>query len=227
MVARWLQPKLAKMARMRRSGLKSYKTGGVDVIKMNAHDIYQNSNRVRSTKGPKHNQEPVLNGPFTQEIPQTFSLSMYNPEPYQECLICKFEITDESWGCKCKRGADKWGISRWLPTREVARGLKHSDKKLTEEKKHNEVAREQRSLIDTLYTVWQGTKHQGLKKFYEDVLVKRGDTFKLSLIFSGREFLFVQETETKRWVSKTYASRDLAMAKYNSQRVEWIAQEDK
>jgi hypothetical protein len=63
-----------KPAGRRRAYLKKYKSTGVDINKINAHEIFQNKARVRSvaiSKGQSQETEPILNNTFMQEIPET------------------------------------------------------------------------------------------------------------------------------------------------------------
>lgn len=53
---------------------------GIDIVKVDAHQIFQNKNRIRSTVGRGAGTTPVLNNTFTQPIPATKHISAYDPE---------------------------------------------------------------------------------------------------------------------------------------------------
>lgn len=69
MAARWMQQKQMKIKRMRRAYLKRYPSGGVDINKINAYEVFQNRGRVRTNKGEGEGYEPIQDNTFTKEIP--------------------------------------------------------------------------------------------------------------------------------------------------------------
>lgn len=62
---------------MAASYVRTYKA--IDTVKTQAYEIFQNHNRVCSTKGRKDQKEPIANNTFMQEIPRTKHLSTYDP----------------------------------------------------------------------------------------------------------------------------------------------------
>jgi len=46
------------------------------------------------------------------------------------------------------------------------------------------------------------------------------------LLFRGNEFLFVQESKEKRFISRTYSSREEAMQRYWGNLIAWITSEE-
>lgn len=91
--------------------------------------------------------------------------------------------------------------------------------------KHDLIAIEEQRKIKkfiSYYKVWQGKKHQGVAEYYCVILKKFGDDFKLMLFFSGQEFLFVQECENTRRISRTYIGREDAMRQYNNNNISWL-----
>ena len=88
---------------MAASYVKTYKA--IDPVKTQAYEIFQNHNRVCSTKGRKDQKEPIANNTFMQEIPRTKHLSIYDektktfiPTPRRLTLERKVEerIKEES-----------------------------------------------------------------------------------------------------------------------------------
>jgi len=99
-----------------------------------------------------------------------------------------------------------------------------TERTITLEKKHELLVLEGKDLFG-LYRVWQTQRNQGVSEYHCMILKKIGTEFKLMLFFSGNEFLFVQEYQTTRMISRTYTGRDVAMWHKNNNKISWIVTE--
>ncbi len=69
-------------------------------------------------------------------------------------------------------------------------------------------------------------KKTALAEYHRTVLERVGPNFRLMLLFRGSEFLFVQESTEKRFISRTYSSREEAMRGYWRKAIAWITVEE-
>lgn len=69
-------------------------------------------------------------------------------------------------------------------------------------------------------------KKTDLAEYHRTVLKRVGPNFRLMLLFRGNEFLFVQESKEKRFISRTYSSREEAMQRYWGNLIAWITSEE-
>lgn len=81
-------------------------------------------------------------------------------------------------------------------------------------------------LLLAIYAVWAGQRHHGIVEF-QHKYIREWEDYKLILYFAGEEFIFVQETKDKRWISRTYASYLEAMRMYNTKRIVWVISKEK
>lgn len=82
----------------------------------------------------------------------------------------------------------------------------------------------------TLYRAWQGQRRQGVSEFQCCILKENKEKgYKLMLLFCGTEYMFIQETAVRRWISKTYVTtQDLRSEAFSKSvgEISWIHTED-
>lgn len=200
MPPRWMQSKLAKLRKARKTYPKWIRSGGVNTVKSASYDIFNNQQRVRTVHGPKDDKEPAQNNTFMRDIPDTFddpNMSEAYIDPITGDWVSKNTITQEKH------------VLRRARSKELSEVRERSERTFV----RNELCR-----------VWSGKRGQGISVLVGTTIEAAG-TYKLVLHFSGSEFVFVQTVDKDRWISKTY-TRDEAYEAYHAQRIAWI-QHDK
>lgn len=159
-----------------------------------------NSQRSKSTLGPRSNSDHNKHSNFMVEVPQTRNLSTQD------------YVLDGKTG---KRKVI------WV----------RSERGLVVDRKHEELRAEATNLEKkfeakkgSLYTLWQGKRHQGVATYQAQIFERTGN-YLLVLYFEGLEFIFVSETQTKRWISRTYTGLQAARQAYFKDKIAWIKSE--
>lgn len=192
--------------------------GGLDQNKIRAYQIFNNRSRVLSTKGKRGDNEPVLNNTFTREVPATVSKPMYygvhpkvnKPMEYMDKdrkgEIVKHVEVLRSEEAEAREEHSPFKV--WLPT----------------PKRKAEVRAREMAQTRTLYEVWQSERRQGVKQFHELVIEKKPG-FCAKFIFSGQEWMIVQESTERRFISKIYKTRQEAYKAWGTRTVVWLKEE--
>lgn len=96
-----------------------------------------------------------------------------------------------------------------------------SERGHTVDKKHELIKMEGKNILE-LFRVWQGDRHQGVSLFLRTDVEKIGDNFCLYLLFTGNEYLFIQEYKTTRMISRIYHGRSSAeYYKKHQEEISW------
>ena len=94
---------------------------------------------------------------------------------------------------------------------------------VTVDRKHQVLEVQAQGLIK-MFQLWVGSRGSGLKEFFSRT-VEEYPGYKLELLFSGNEFMYVSTVSAKniRRISRIYNGREEAMA--HRERIAWIIEE--
>lgn len=221
MAQRWMQPKLTKMRKARKSYPRWVKSGGVDRASALAYDIYNNKGRVRSTVGQGPNTEPKFDNSFQREVPRTKSRKERFKEIFGQIEydpsndITHDDVGELYWDEEYKK------FSRADPPRKKVWEAKHVEMQIEQERKDRVFVQ------NSLVRAWSGkTQGSGVEK-YSCIVLSEWGSFSLKLYFYASEYVFVQETDELRWMSRTHPSYAVAMALHKQDMHGWVTMEKK
>lgn len=192
------------------------RTSRMDISKAIAY----NQQRSKATVGSGPNTQHKMNNSFMEPIPPTIGRHVHHipwweledpPEDIKQKKKLKTENpVDKRFWQDRKKGEPLWPEKKVVITpRGQAIEDKHEETVYQTKKESGEVL--------SYYKVWQSDKRQGIVEYYCTVL-KQSTGYRLMMFHSGREHLFVQESEKEniRRVSRTYMDRDEAMSRYRA-----------
>jgi len=246
MPPRWMQSKLSKMRRAKRTYPKWIRSGGVDPTKAQAYDIFNNQQRVRSAHGRSGERLPDMNNTFMNvdaavqldKLRQQLRVANANGNTKEHNAINKRirelekifapppkEIVDpdDPWDYYVDEDGNERRRPNKVPRETVKPEWYELELQRKDEARETHERSERTFVRNELCRCWSGERGQGITRLVGTTIEAAGE-YALVLYFSGQEFVFVQTVGEDRWVSKTY-TRQSAYDAHEAGRIAWVLHE--